>query len=348
MRLQDGKDYFIVRSKQTGKAELIELADYTLAQARISDPVLTEYSLGYKNADMKGDVHFPTIETDKLSGRFPVFGREAFISYATTRALGQRVKHIETSEGYAQLSLSEHSLGFHIDRLELSEWAGSPDQLLITKQTQVEDAIALDREVQQAQLATTVGNYAAGYVYDASKAATGIDFSQVDLWQLITNAILAVQLATGRRPAVMTLSPQALLNIGFNQSILDRIKYRGDKADPADVTEQTLAALFNIKTVQTAYAVVDQGSGGGVGQATNANSFVWDGVGTTSGNIALATAGKGWGEMSFGYTYQKKGSPIVESYYKNENKTQNYDSEHFFDAMIVKNNAGFLIHGVGN
>lgn len=348
MRLQDGKDYVIVRSKTTGKAELLEYADYTLSQARISDPVLAQYSIGYKNADMKGNVHFPIIDTDKLSGRFPAFGREAFISYATKRALGQRVKHIETSEGYVQLALSEHSLGFHIDRLELSEWAGSADQLLVTKQGQVDDAIALDLEIQQAQLATTVGNYANGYSYNAAKANTGMDSTEIDLYELIDNALLAVLLATGKRPSVMTLSPKAKHVIGANQSILDRMKYQGMPADPAKVTLQTIANMFDIKTVQVAEAVVDQGSGGGVDQATNTPGFVWDTVGTTSGNIALAVAGKGWGEMSFGYTYKKKGSPIVESYYENRTKTQNYDSEHFHDAMLVKNNAGFLIYGFGN
>lgn len=335
-------EMFYIKRNEKGIAEIKEFSsgDYALAQARMVDELLTEYSVGYKNQDFVGDNHFPIVKMEKRVGRIPTFGTEIFKSYVTTRALGSPVAHIATQEGYTLTSLSEHSLGFDIDRQVLDEWGGTPDQLLLSKQSQVSAGIGLDRELQQAQLATTASNYASGLATTPTVpwSTNGDAYADID------DMISSIVSACGRFPGIMTISYGAYKLLKRNKSILDRIRYQGTQGAPAKVTTQTLAALFDIPEVQVARAIVGLGVEGGVNQTALTKSFVWDYFNTNC--IALAVKGVGWMELSFGYTYQKTNSPIVESWYDNKTKSQNYDEQHFFDALAVSNQAGGLLYGM--
>jgi hypothetical protein len=51
--------------------------------------------------------------------------------------------------------------------------------------------------------------------------------------------------------------------------------------------------------------------------------------------------GSGGGiEPAFGYTWERMNSPVVESYYENQTKSQVWDYEHFFDPAVTLNSAG--------
>ncbi len=335
-------ELFYIKRNSAGIAEAHEFSsgDYALAQERIADELLTQYSVGYKNQDFVGDKHLPIVKMEKRIGRIPAFGQEIFKSYVTTRSLGAPVQHIETQDGYIITSLSEHSLGFDIDRQILDEWAGTVDQLLLSKQSQVSGGIGLDRELQQAQLATTPAHYATGLATTPSVAWS----DNGDAYADIDDKISAIVAACGRFPSVMTISYGAYRLLKRNKSILDRIRYQGTQGAPAKVTTDTLSALFDIPLVQVGRAILGLGTEGGVNQTALTKTFVWDHFETNC--VALAVTGLGWQELSFGYTYQKNLSPIVESWWDNRTKSQNYDEQHFFDALGVSNEAGGLLYGM--
>lgn len=338
----NGNTFYIVRDA-SGHAQIREFTsagDYALAQARITDELLTQYSIGYKNQAFVGDNHFPTVTMEKRMGRIPVFGKEVFKSYVTTRALGAPVTHIVTQEGYLIASLSEHSLGFDVDRQILDEWAGTPDQLLISKQRKVSAGIAMDRELQQAQLATTPANYGTGLATTPTAKWSTVGDAYVDIDNRITDIIKAC----GQRPTGMTISYGAFLLLKRNKAILDRIRFQGTQGAPAQVTVATLAALFDMPDIKIGMGIVGDGTGGGKNQDDLTNAFIWDYF--QANCVALAVKGLGWEELSFGYTYAKKNSPIVESWWDNKTKSQNYDEQHFFDALVVSDIAGGLLYGM--
>jgi hypothetical protein len=73
--------------------------------------------------------------------------------------------------------------------------------------------------------------------------------------------------------------------------------------------------------------------------------YLWEK--TNSSAVFGVIAGTGGGiEPAFGYTWTRKNSPVVESYYKNENKSQRWDYEYFFNAAVTLNNAGAIIYSV--
>jgi hypothetical protein len=47
-----------------------------LSNLRVVDPVLTNLSVGYSNADLVGDVLFPFVPVDKEGGKIPKFGKK--------------------------------------------------------------------------------------------------------------------------------------------------------------------------------------------------------------------------------------------------------------------------------
>ncbi len=321
--------------------KLKEFADDSqLGLLRIADPVSTALVQGYTNAEMIGDKIFTPVRMAKESGKFPAFGKEAFvIPTDLKRAVGGKIARILTQSGSISMDLSEYALGTAIENRERNEWAGAPEQLLNGKLAMVAGKIALLREKNQATLATTNGSYTSGLsLSGASKAwATNGDAvkDMLDLIQLVQSYI-------GVRPNKVWFSPAGWALWRRNSAVIDLMKYQGTSGSPARVTHEGTAALLEVKECLVGYAVYGtggKGSGGGVGKAALTMAYLWDSV--QSANAGCAYVGSGSGiEPAFGYTYERMNSPVVESYYENSTKSQVWDYEHFFDAAVTLSTAG--------
>jgi hypothetical protein len=338
------KDVIYVRNPQTGLLDVKEFAaESTLQLLRIADPVSTALVQGfdYKKAGLIGNELFTPVRMPKETGRFPAFGKEVFVIPTNLkRDIGGRVQRILTQTGYVTMSLSEYALGVGLDNRERNEWAGAPDMLLNGKLNQVAGKIAGLREKNQAVLATTNGSYLSGLsTSGASKkwATTG------DAVKDMLDLILLVQQYNGQRPNKVWFSPAAWALWRRNVSVIDLMKYQGTSAAPAKVTAVGTAELLEVSEVLIGYAVVGTpsapGSDGGVNKSAVTMSYLWDSV--QSANAGCAIVGSGGGiEPAFGYTWERMNSPVVESYYENQTKSQIWDYEHFFDAAVTLNSAG--------
>ena len=337
------KDMIYVRNPQTGLLDVKEFAsDSALALLRIADPVSTALVQGYSNAQMIGDKLFTPVRMAKETGRFPAFGKEVFVIPTNLkRAIGGRVQRIQVETGYVTMSLSEYALGAALENRERNEWAGAPDMLLNGKLNVVAGKIALLREQSQAVLATTNGSYLSGLsISGASKAWASTGDAVKDMLDLI----LLVQSYNGTRPNKVWFSPAGWSLWRRNKAVLDLLKYQGTPLNPAQVTQQGTAALLEVQEVLIGYAVVGTGSGsaitdGGKNKSALAMSYLWDSV--QSANAGCMIVGSGGGiEPAFGYTWERMNSPVVESYYENQTKSQVWDYEHFFDPAVTLNSAG--------
>jgi hypothetical protein len=339
------KDIVYVRNPETGLLDIKDFADSQLALLRVADPVSTALVQGFKNADMVGDRIFTPVKMAKETGRFPAFGKEAFVIPANIkRAIGEKVQRLQTQSGYVTQSLSEYALGVTIENRERNEWAGSPDMLINSKLTQVADRIALYRESLQATLATTNTNYPSTHYRSGASLKWATDGDPIiDM----RTECLTVQSYNGKRPNVAWFSPAAWELLINNAQVLKRIVYSGS-VTPAQLTPQMVAALLQVDEVIIGYAVSGtggKGSGGGVGKATLTMSFVWDSVQSSNAGVCIRGTGGGI-EPAFGYTWERANSPVIESYYENQTKSQVWDYEHFFDPAITKNTAGSIIYSI--
>lgn len=325
-----------------GGGGILRFDEAALARLRISDPVLTTISLGYRNAEMVYDTLFPMITSEKMSGKFPAFGQEAFKLWNTKRALRSEVAKMEVQTGGVQMTLDEHSLGFGLDDLELHEFAGTREQLLVARQNQIDDALDLEREYSAAGLATDATLYpAASQITPGGGNWSGGGDPLVD----IEAARNAVRLQIGRMPNVCVFSPTAWQHFINNQTVLDRIKY----VQRGIITEEIVAGLIRIPVVKVGMAVFGTGAGGGEGTPTETAltmGNVWEQNATTGNNFVCAYTGAGWGVPSYGYTYNLVGYPLVTSYRWEIIKSQLYDSQRNYAVAITKIKAGAIIKSI--
>jgi len=321
-------------------------ADAQLSILRIADPILTTLAQGYPTQEgMIGDILFPSVRTAKESGRFPAFGKEArVIPYDIKRAIGGKVQRMRTQTGYIQFGLDEYALGFDVENREINEWAGDPAQLLTARQNTLTEKIKLTREKLQMTLATTDTGYATGYsLSGASKAWATTGNPIADMLQMIA----LVRKANGKQPDVVWFTPSAWYLFTNNTAVINRIKYGGTKADPADLYtggESAVAKLLGVPKVIVAWASYSYGGDGGFKKADLTNAWLWESVNGACAGCTIT--GLGWGVPSFGYTYERLNSPIVESWYDNSVKSMKYDTEHFFSPAITKTDGGGLYYAL--
>ena len=320
--------------------ELKEFADAQLGLLRIADPILTNISQGYKpQATFIGNFLFPTVKVPKESGRFPAFGEEILIIPTNLkRAVGGKVQRLNSQTGWIQLALSEYALGFDVENRELNEWAAGSEQLLVGRQNMVNGKIALLREYNQSVLATTTASYATNFALSGAGklwATTGDPIK--DMLQLIA----LVRKANSQQPDLVWFTPNGWYLFTNNVNVINRIKYGGEPADPAQLYtagEAAVARLLGVNQVKVAWASDVTGTAGGFNQAAGTPEWTWE---ITNGACAgCCITGLGWQVPSFGYTYERDNSPIVESWYDNSVKSMKYDYEHFFDAAVTKTNGG--------
>ncbi len=329
---------------ENGKPTLVDLAeafkgvtefsDSQLALLRVSDPVLTAIAQGYRNEEYVGSFLFPRVPSEKESGYFPAFGKEAFRIYTTKRPLRGEVTKMEVLTGRVQLTLTEHSLGFELDEREIKEFASTKDQLVTMRQLMVSDALDLEREYAQAVLATTPGNFATANKKNGGTnwGSTGSPVTDIKV------AREAIRQQIGRYPNVAIFDPTAWRLFTENADVKDRIKY----TQRAIVTEDIAASLLEIPTVKVGRAVYGTGGPGGVGETALTMSDLWGSV--QAGNVVLAHVGSGWGMPGFGYTYEKIGYPQVSSYYWQRTKSEVFEEQRIYDAAITLASAGYLIY----
>lgn len=328
-----------------GVIELKEFAGSAqLGNLRIADPILTTIAQGYPEIkNLIGDILFPSVRVAKESGRFPAFGKECFvIPTSIKRSVGGRVERMTIQQGWVQISLSEYALGFDIDNREINEWAGASGQILTTRQRYLDNKIALVREQNQMTLATTDTLYASGFsLSGASKAWATTGDAMRDMLQLIA----LVRKTNNQQPDVVWFTPTAWYLYCNNVSVKTSIKYGGTPEKPAQLYvggEAAVAQSLGVAKVVVAWASYAYGSEGGFNQTPATMDYLWESInGACAG--AMIT-GLGWGVPSFGYTYERLNSPIVESWYDNAVKSMKYDTEHFFDSAITKNDGGAMYY----
>lgn len=340
-----------VRNPQSGSLEIKTFADAQLAIGRISDPVAQGIVQGFTNTDMVGDKLFPSLRMAKESGKFPSFGREAFVIPANIkRGVGEKVQRILTQNGSIQMSLSEYALGVGIENRERNEWAGSPDQLLTAKLMTVTGKIALYREKLQATLATTSSNYASGNYASGTTYKWATDGDPI---KDLRAGRLVIQGKTGRFPNKSWFTPTAWELLINNNNVKQTLKglVNFGSLTAGMVTPQMVAAALQVDEVIIASAVYGtpsaNGSDGAPKKSALTVGYLWESVGSGVACAGLAYVGEAAGiNPSFGYTYERQNSPVIESYYDNTTKSQIWDYEHFFDPAVTMNEAGYLLYSL--
>lgn len=299
--------------------------------ARVVDPILTNVARGYQNNEFVGGALFPNVPVGQRAGKIIQFGKEAFQLYDTARAPGGAVKRISIGYSSANYGIVDHSLAGSVPVEVMEEGQAVPGINLSSAAVRtVQDVMRLRLEKEQADLATTAGNYGAGNKTTLSGTSQWSDLVNSDPIKDIETAKEAIRAATGKRPNTVVMGAKVMAQLKQNGSVLDRIKYTGRDVPTAEL----LASLFGVQRVLVGDAIYSNDAG--------VFSDVWGKfvVIAYTDMSGLADMGR----PTYGYTYQLSGYPFVEpGRYDGDYRTWLYDTHDAVKPVIAGADAGYLI-----
>lgn len=307
------------------------------AGARVIDPILTTVAQGYSSQDNVGMALFPAVPVGAAGGQIIEFGKEAFRLYRSRRAPGANTAEVQFGYVGRPFALQNHRLQGVVPRehqRDAQVVAGiNMDEVGVAGTMR---AIMLGLEVDQAVLATTLGNYPTGNkvtLAGATKwsASTGTPLTDVDTGRE------AIRAACGLYPNTLLLSAVAFNAAKNNPNVVARFQYNGKAGtDASQITPAMLAGLFNVKQVIV---------GAGV-YWTDADVAVdiW------GNNAILAYVPEGAAglrsryEPSYGYTYVMTGHPMAEpAVWDNDKTSWKYPVDYERAPVLSGITAGYLI-----
>lgn len=303
------------------------------SQARVVDPVLTEFAQGYRHPDHVGSFLFPRVTVRARGGKVIEFGKESFKRYNTRRAPGGNTKRIQFGYEGKTFVLTQDALEGMVPFEHLEDANTVPGiDLGEVAVNEVMDILSLALEIEQAELALDPANYGV----DSKITLAGTDqwsHAESDPVKQIQDYREAVRRKVGIRPNVMEVSALGFNALTEHPAIVDRFKYTSSNSLTADM----LAKLFNLRKLVVGEAVyMEEGS--------DQMHDVW-------GNAAvLAYVPERVGSLrqpSFGYTYTLNDHPLVEEPYHERNaKSWIYPVTYDRKPVLSGMDSGFLIQGV--
>lgn len=306
-----------------------------LAQARIVDPVLSEYARGYKNSALVAENLFPRAPVPMYGGTIIEFGKESFRLYNSKRAPGAATKRVQFGYDGKPYAIVPSALEAPVPRERMRDASVVPGIDLARRAVNVVlQSLLLEHEFNAATLARDATQYDASHkvalsgtsIWGQAAAKPGDD---------IESARQAIRSSIGVYPNLCILSASAMSNLRNDVTILDRIKYTSRDS----VTTDILQNLWQIPKVVVGAAVSASGAADTFGDIWGSDVVL---AYTNLSNDPNAE------EPSFAYTYLIDGMPMVEQPYWEENTKSWIYGVSYDNAPVLSGiSAGFLIQGAG-
>ena len=236
------------------------------------DEVLTNISLGFPNNAFVGEQLFPTVNLTKQSGKYYVFGREAWLAETSDyRAPGSEANEIpgftvSLDTFYAQ----EHALQMAVtdEEREMVDDQFAPDAdaaMLLTSK------ILLGRELAMYNMVSVAANYASGLSTTLVGTAQWSDYTGSS--HPITNirtAMRAIHAKLFMEPNTAVIPYLVMSYLEDHPDIIARIQY----SERAILTPEIIAAVFGIQRVIVPGVGVGTGAQGAAGNAISVG-YLW-------------------------------------------------------------------------
>lgn len=297
---------------------------------RIVDPVLTSIARGYTNAEFIAEKLFPVVKVKKESAKIPTFGKEAFRSYKSERAIAAQSNKIrEFAMDTVTYETKEHDLEYHLDYRVIKE--SDLDQKKYATNLVV-DGLKLNHEIAVAKLVQNAATFDS-----ANKEVLTdnyLDDPETDVVAYIDEKKEALRAIIGKEPNVMVMGPKVLKALKQHPKNIERIKY----SQKGILTLDLLKELFDMKNIFV-----------GKGLYTEDDAAFKDIWGE---NIILAYLANPTGlastyyEPCFGYTLRVEGNPFVDRYQTHGGKVEIVRATDNYDIKLVGKESAFLIGDV--
>ncbi|HFC8550130.1 TPA: hypothetical protein ACFRHD_000019 [Neisseria lactamica] len=265
------------------------------------DPVLTNLALGYKQADFIAEKIFPVVFTEKEGVRVPVFGKGSFVEYQTERAVGAASNVIASdTPDYLSVVLEEHDLSAGVDYREQAE--SMYDERAKATRRAVK-GVMLRQEIEAATLLQSKSAYQSGFTKDLSATHAWSDKNSDPLLG-IENARETVRAGCGVRPSVLVVGAGVLSALKRHEKLIGAL---GANERKSLLTVEQLQNLLELDDIIVGEAVSTPA-------ANKATKDIWGKFASLIVRPNAASDGNDEGEPSFGYTFRRRGMPVVDRY----------------------------------
>ena len=312
----------------------------TAAEIRLKqNPILTSLLLGMGQGTFVAEKLFPRLPQALSSVQLAKLGDERLRRYNLRRAPGAATKRVNIKYEGTVYTVDQYAVDVPLPR-ELLREADESRKLNVGNyldisriaMTTASDILALDYEIEVAQLATTAGSYAAGHVLalaGATKwsAATGTPVTDIGA------ACDTIRKKIGKRPNKLTLSADAWSALKSNPEV--RSYLPNTQMGPA--TREQVANILEVAEIEVGDAVwIDDTDTGRDVWGNNAVLAYVPSIGGNGGSISLA-------EPGFGFTNVIEGHPFAETpYYEQGSKSWIYGATYERRPNVAYNTAAFL------
>lgn len=326
-----------------------------------SDPILTNFSVGWQSQELYADRIFPETPVNTQSGRYRVFDRSNWLIHRSRREPGTVANEVGARKWSEDtFKTQEHSLQSAIadeERQELNSQGGLANpvfggDLQIDPETDAVDyimnSIMLEREKRVADTIRNAANYAANHKLTLAGNTKWSDYTFVtagDPYSVVSNpvaniktAIQRIYLDTGRFPNTMVIPFDAVGIIENHPRVVGRYQY---------------VSLYDPNAWKTIL---------GIPEAVELNVFVVDSKYNTADNVDLTENIAGlWGQdvwigivdpepgqktMTFGktfaQTYPDGTTKPSDRWREEDRKSDLVRSSYKYDLKIVSALAGYL------
>ncbi|WGE52382.1 major capsid protein [Actinobacillus equuli] len=302
---------------------------------RLTDPVLTEYALGYHNNEFVGEALLPVAEIPKEGARLPKFGKDAFVTEKDERELHAASNKITPAKfTQEEIALTEKDLAYPIDYRENQEADLDYEQFAMDL---VMEKMALNRELRIKALVTNEAAYGAKNKITLSGTS---QFSHADskLFKVFDDAFEAVRMASGKSVNRIIISSNVWTAIRNHKEVLDILKQRGLKS----LSPALFADLIKGENQEDLQIFI--------GRASYTTQLDQDTQPVWQNDIVMAyvppKGADGKHKMykpSFGYVYRRKGSFVVDKYDSEGNKVYNVRATDINKEYLLMTESGYLI-----
>lgn len=298
----------------------------------VVDPVVTNVVQGYAVPINIGHELFPSVSVPTRTGQVVMFTDRDFITYNTARARGSATKRVTFGYKGDNYKLINHSLEASVTREDLQDAEKlTPNLKLIVRSVRkVMRIMALGLEVEQANTARNVNNYATSNKKILSGSSQWNDPNS-DPISDIDEGVETIRRQTGVEPNKLVLGASVFKALRKHPKIREACKIT---ADGKVISPEMLANLLDVEKVVVGKAVAFD-------ETSKQVEDVW-------GNDAIlayvSTDADLDNEMpNYGFTYRLENHPFAEKgYYDNNTKTHYYPVTDEYKPVIAGISAGYL------
>lgn len=291
------------------KHPVVRAANAELARMKSVSPgtvhnvaTLTSMSVQYANDEYIGDRLMPVESVGKLSDKYFIYSKRDRLAVPDTK-LGPQGKANQISETRSTATYSCDGLGLsdYLDALTLAN-QDAPLNEMIDLSASVDECMALDREIRQADVLCTAGNYSGNTV--AIAAANRWDTaSGGTIIKNIQDALAACWQGRGPGKRYAFCSLPVWNVISRNPAILDLFKYGGTA--PGLATPDMIAKFFMLDGLLIGAARKDTANKG----QTASYSRIWSDV------FGIVRVAPGLRNAGFGKTFVMGGARRADVWY---------------------------------